>query len=168
MACSVLGCAEGAVCMFPWHQTAFRWASVCLSAGPDSSRLGYSSTTDRGSVRQLGICWWASARHCQEVLVDVPSCMLAMAQNNAGTRELYLFAVWEVSSQQPCSMFFCALMLSFLKMELVFFLLYCYLQNHLLPEPHHCFLRVNCMIVKKYVQGLFCLVFTSLFVLCIL
>lgn len=32
------------------------------------------------------------------------------------------------------------------------------------PESHHCFLRGNCTIVKKYILGLFCWVFASVFV----
>lgn len=34
-------------------------------------------------------------------------------------------------------------------------------------EPHPCFLGVYCMVVKKYIQGLFCLVIALVFVLCI-
>lgn len=39
VACSIVGCAEGFVCMFPQHQTAFRGASVFLSVGSDSSEV---------------------------------------------------------------------------------------------------------------------------------
>lgn len=91
-----------------------------------------------------------------------------LSTEDTGTKELCLFAVWEVSSQQPHSMFFYALMLNFLKMELVLSVFYfTATYRTIFLEPHPCFLVVYCMIVKKYIQGFFCSIIASVFVLCI-
>lgn len=116
--------------MFPRHQTAFRWANVCLSAGSDSSGLGCVSTTDRGSLRLSGICDWHQQTAARRGWLMYQGCLLGVAP-----KSLTCLLCERFPTAAMLNNMFYALMLSFLKLELFFsFLLYCYLQNHLLPR----------------------------------
>lgn len=62
--------------MLPRRETTSRWADICLYTGSERSEVDCLSTTDRGSLRQPGICWYASANLCQEVLVDIQELLI--------------------------------------------------------------------------------------------
>lgn len=89
--CSILGCAEGAVCMFPLCDTAFRWASVCLSAGPDGlaarvprtealwGRWGSAGGHQEATARRCWLMYQHACYHGSEQKVQVPesfTCLL--------------------------------------------------------------------------------------------
>lgn len=158
--------------MLPRRETTSRWADICLYTGSERSEVDCLSTTDRGSLRQPGICLICI---CKPVPGGAgwhtrASYYIWLSTEDTGTKEPHLFAVWEVFSQQPHSIFFYALILNFLEIELSLSLLYftAAYRTIFFLECLHCFLRVNCMIVKKHIQDLFlCLVIASEFVLTI-
>lgn len=148
--------------MLPWRKTVRRWAAVCLCAGLDGCEVGESSTADGGSLGQPGAPWptWPGAAG------DTPA--LLIASGSAQNIQIpHLSAVWEVS-QQPHSIFFCALVLDVLEIEFILPLPHFTAAHRAISflEPLRCFLRGNCVKVRKHIQGLLlCLVIASEFVL---
>lgn len=70
---------------------------------------------------------------------------------DTSAKEPHLWAVWEVPSQQPHSIFFYASVLNFMVMELIFASFTAAHRTISFLEPLCCSLRVKCMIVKKHI-----------------
>lgn len=122
--------------MLPRRETTSRWADICLYTGSERSEVDCLSTTDRGSLRQPGICWYASANLCQEVLVDIQELLITYgsAQKIRYQRASPVCCVRGLLTAATLDFLLCFdIELPGNGIEFVSFILYCCLQNHLLP-----------------------------------